>query len=421
MKAKTGTREGLAREVSPRQRGVFIKNLADFQTELARTHAGFVPGLAVWRHRKEFPALIFRALRRVQDLRGRGRELGISFQEMHLSAGVAGRPLLDALCSAPHPADFLRNGVVAVHRVLVGAIEDYLHNGDTLYDLPSVGLLEAERDELVAQMKWAETALAELATPAPDLQFATHIEELCQALPTLVREPAPRAGSPSRTSRQIGVLPFAVAALPHGFRDLEFGLDPLPAVTSYVERERFHAMNFLQEVQAADTCASLLFETPDLPWEFYFDLSRHLWDESRHAMFGERKLESIGLTAAAVGLSSNAYAMRQTLAPLDRYAVLSTQEADAFPGKHAGLKDALEHGDRMSAMTWSYDIADETQHVRYGAKWIPVMIEKIGDPRSVEQVRADAHNWRATVLASAYKLTAASMKTRSDAPVSLPK
>src|SRR5687767_11223554 len=81
----------LEKEVSPRARGLFLKNLGDFQTELARIHAGFVPAVANWQHRKELPALIFRSLRRVQDLRVRGRELGVSFQEMHLSRQVAGR------------------------------------------------------------------------------------------------------------------------------------------------------------------------------------------------------------------------------------------------------------------------------------------------------------------------------------------
>jgi hypothetical protein len=154
----------------------------------------------------------------------------------------------------------------------------------------------------------------------------------------------------------------------------------------------------------------MLFDAPDMPWEFYFDLGRHMWDEARHAMFGERKLAELGTSAQAAGLSTKAYAMRQTLTPLDRYAALSTQEADAFPGKHAGLKDSLAHGDSTSAMAWSYDIADETQHVRFGAKWIPVMIEKIGEPRSYEQVKEDACNWRVSVLAEVYKPAAATLR-----------
>ena len=130
-------------------------------------------------------------------------------------------------------------------------------------------------------------------------------------------------------------------------------------------------------------------------------------DEARHSSFGESKLLELGTSAAEVGLSSKAYALRQTLLPTDRYAALSTQEADAFPGKHAGLKDAVAHGDRLSAMAWSYDIADETQHVRFGNKWVPVLLERLGDPRSFDQVKDDARNWRQSVLAEMYKPAAA--------------
>ena len=45
----------LARKVSPRLRGCFLKNLGNFQTEHARIHAGFAPSLAVRPQRIEFP------------------------------------------------------------------------------------------------------------------------------------------------------------------------------------------------------------------------------------------------------------------------------------------------------------------------------------------------------------------------------
>ena len=403
----------LASEVSPRVRGRFIRNLADFQTELARIQAGFVPAFARWEQRKEMPALVFRSLRRVQDLRQRGRELGVSFQDMHLSSRVAGRALLDALCAATGVADWLRAGMVVTHRVLVAAIEEYLKRNDAVYDLPSVALLEADRDELRAQEKWAERALETLASSGggkPDAGWVGRIEALAANLGDELCRHSTGGGDAVTVGRRIGTLPRAEAALPEGFRHLEFGPEPLPRESVYAERERYHAVNFLQEVQAADSCASMLFEAPDMPWEFFFDLSRHLWDESRHAMFGERKLAELGTSAAAAGLSTKAYAMRQTLGPLDRYAALTTQEADAFPGKHTGLKDALAHGDATSAMAWSYDIADETQHVRFGAKWLPVLIEKTGEPRSYAQVNADACTWRVSVLAEVYKPAAATLR-----------
>jgi len=403
----------LSHEVNPRVRGLFLKNLADFQTELARVVAGFVPALVIWRQRKELPALIFRSLRRVQDLRQRGRELGVSFEEMHFSANVAGRQVLDKLCAANSPADLLQAGMIVIYGALHAAIEDYLKRNEGVYDLPSRPLLEADRDELEAQMDWAQSALRELAADTgvePDQSFVGEVTALCAALHAALREHNARSGSAITQGRRLGTLPLADARLPLGFHHLEFGPEPLPENPAYADRERYHAVNFLQEVQAADSCASMLFESPDMPWNYFFDLSRQMWDEARHAMFGEAKLLELGTNAAAAGLSTKAYAMRQTLAPLDRYAALSTQEADAFPGKHAGLKDAVAHNDELSAKAWSYDISDETQHLRFGTKWIPVMIEKIGEARSYEQVKADACNWRASVLAQVYKPAAAALK-----------
>ena len=404
----------LAKEVSPRTRGLFLKNLSDFQTELARVQAGFVPSLAVWAQRKELPGLIFRSMRRIQDLRIRGRELGVSFAEMHLSNAVAGRNLLEVLCAAPSAASFIQTALIAAPKILVEAIHDYLKRNDPLYDLPSVALLEADRDELLAQIQWGEAALVALAKDGlqPDAGFAARVAAQLPALPSALREHTAKNIAAVTQGRKIGALPLPDSILPQGFTYLEFGPTPVSPGSPYVDRARYRAINFLQEVQAADSCASLLFDTPDMPWDFYFDLSRHMWDEARHSMFGERKLIDVGSTAAVAGLSSKAYAMRQTLTPHDRYAALTTQEADAFPGKHAGLKDAVANHDSVSAMAWSYDIADETQHVRFGTKWLPVLIEKAGDPRSHEQVKADSCNWRESVLAAVYKPAAATSKSR---------
>jgi hypothetical protein len=395
----------LAANVSPRTRGLFIKNLTEFQTELARIQGGFVPAMSIWAHRKKLPMLVFQSMRRVQDLRVRVRELGLSIGQLHLSSAVAGRKLLDELCHARTEADFLQVAMVLVPRLLVTAIEDYLKDNSSVYDLPSAPLLEASRDDLNSQIKWAEEALATLkqeGSQQPELGWVEKMRTLAQELPKALHEHVSKMSNPVTVARRIGTLPFSTSVLPRGFHHLEFGPGALPLETEYPQRERYHAVNFLQEVQAADTCGSLLFEAPDMPWEFYFDISRQLWDEARHSAFGESKLLELGSNAAEVGLSNKAYAMRQTLLPADRYAALATQEADAFPGKHAGLKDSVAHGDRLSAMAWSYDIADETQHVRFGSKWIPVLLERLGDPRSFDQVKADACNWRQSVLAEVY-------------------
>ena len=51
-----------------------------------------------------------------------------------------------------------------------------------------------------------------------------------------------------------------------------------------------------------------------------------------------------------------------------------------------------------------------TQHVRYGHKWIPLMIEQLDEPRNYEQLKRDAENWRREVLGAVYAPTARSFQ-----------
>jgi hypothetical protein len=385
----------------PRERGLALRNLADFQTELARVAAGFVPSLEEWDLRCGLPLHVFADFRMVQDLRVRQRELGVIPTEIHLSASAPARRLLECLCEAPSSADALEAVYLQVKPQLLKWIEAFLQATRSVYDLPSAPLLEANRDLLRAQIAWAGEARQRLGEP--DAIFQARVLVALGELETELGVLERRRSEPVRAARKLGRLPLADGALPRGFTP-RATLPKAPTADSpYPERERFFAMNFMMEMQATDSCASILFEAPDMPWDFYFDAARHMWDESRHATFGELKLKSLGIAFRDVPLSTTAYRLRQTLTAHDRYAALTTQEADAFPGKHQGLKAALDHHDSIGAMTWSYDIADETQHVRFGQKWLPGLIKAAGDPRSPDQVRADAENWRANVLAVTYR------------------
>ncbi len=384
----------------PRERGVSLKNLADFQTELARVAAGFVPGMEDWAVRNELPLHVFSDLRMVQDLRVRHKELGVAPGEIHLSQAVPAREILELLCEAPTSADALEAIYALTKARLVTWIKEGMQSALGVYDLPSTPLLEANVELLQKQIAWAEKGRAALGGVNQD--YLTKVNLALAGLSDALSNPERRRAERVRRGRGMGRLPLLNGATPRGFA-ARATIPPVPTEDSpYSDRERYFAMNFLQEVQASDSCASILFEAPDMPWDFYFDAARHMWDESRHSMFGQVKLASLGIPVNEVALSSTAYRLRQTIAPHDRYAALTTQEADAFPGKHQGLKAALENNDAVGAMTWSYDIADETQHVRYGQKWLPTLIKAMEDPRSPDQVKADAENWRATVLTITY-------------------
>ena len=195
----------LAIDVSPRTRGLFIKNLADFQTELARVHAGFVPAMIIWAHRKKLPMLIFQSMRRIQDLRVRARELGLSLGQLHLSTGVACRGLLDELCHAQTPADLLHAGMILIPRLLATAIDDYLKNNNGVYDSPSAPLLEASRNELNLQIKWAEEAVSTLKRDTgqqPQADWVDKVTALAAGLPEALEEHTHKTAKPMCAGRR---------------------------------------------------------------------------------------------------------------------------------------------------------------------------------------------------------------------------
>ena len=343
---------------------------------------------------------VFSDFRIVQDLRVRHRELGVACSEVHLSRAVPCAELLELLAEAPASADALEAIYGRTKPRLAAWLEECADATRDIYDLPSLPLIEANRELLRKQAAWVAATAPALGTPNPG--FLRRVDVALERLQAALSSAERRRAEPVHGARQIGRLPLMDGVTPRGFASSATRAPKPDDDAPYVDHERFYAMNFLQEVQAADSCAALLFDAPDMPWDFYFDAARHMWDESRHSMFGQKKLIALGIPLSGVALSSTAYRLRQTLAPHDRYAALTTQEADAFPGKHQGLKEALRHNDALGSMTWSYDIADETQHVRYGQKWLGPLAKAMGDPRSVDQVKADAENWRATVLKVSY-------------------
>lgn len=388
----------------PKARGNFLRAAADFQTELLRVIAGFLPGVGNWELRREVSHQIYRDARRVQDLRSRCKELNSGAAGKHLSQGVPGVELITTLCAAPDALTAYGAIYGVVKPSLKQALHDYLCDDLRVFDAPSIPVVEDNIEELEKQTVWAEKTLGP-ACAGNGNDWWRRIAGLAAGLGDALARGSSIGVQPVREGRKIGSLPIQRSVLPDGFSEGS-ATRPDAEASEYREREIFHAHNFLMEIQAADSCASLLFEAPDMPWEFYFDVARHMWDETRHCHFGEIKLHALGCDFQKMGLSNVAYVMRQTLHPLDRYAALTTQEADAFPGKHAGLKDAIAHGDDLGARAWSYDISDETQHVRFGHKWIPLMIEATDDPRSYEEIKRDAANWRRDVLASSYATAA---------------
>jgi hypothetical protein len=148
----------------------------------------------------------------------------------------------------------------------------------------------------------------------------------------------------------------------------------VPGADRPVHERLWWMMNVrLQEMHVSELIASVIAEWRDQPWEFYHDLARHLWDETRHCMLGEVAFAGQGI--AFYSLPSHvgfAEYPNSQLAPPERYAFLWGIEQNLMTktGKQAEVALAKAGEDELATNFQDFDWADEVLHAQIGRKWL---------------------------------------------------
>jgi uncharacterized ferritin-like protein (DUF455 family) len=143
--------------------------------------------------------------------------------------------------------------------------------------------------------------------------------------------------------------------------------------------------HYATEIQVVDPMCYVFYGVDDMPFEFYVDLSRHIWDESRHHLMGVRRLRQLGYDLKDVPLPFQEEALQQ----LESYygSLTMIGESCSFNRKRDSLKAYYERGDIISGMTAEIDITDERSHVRFGKKWVPQLYrQRFGDSSSLTEI-----------------------------------
>ena len=120
--------------------------------------------------------------------------------------------------------------------------------------------------------------------------------------------------------------------------------------------------------------APIIADSGDAPFERRRELSRQLWDETRHAMMGEVALERQGVPFHSFPIEIQAsMALNTRFDPRDAHLLLWVIEQDlmtAAAGKKHEHEIAAMHGDRLLMTFQDFDWADEVLHARTGRRWI---------------------------------------------------
>jgi hypothetical protein len=364
------------------------------EQETMRIFAGWLPATALFELKCEYGRTIWESSQHVNALYLRLREIqSPAFQK---PADPAIIRLMQEMLHAPNEIAL----AVAYWRVLKPAVIAAMKNhAETTFpntDLPSVYALDHIVLDQEAQAKRMESLLAQFQKQgridATVLTWEKYTRELLAAAGGVTGDEARPAGTPVAPAvRKNFVFPREVAR-DQRFTNLggDVGMGSRPPEEDYEAHTRMEFERYSTEMLAAETVADVMFHVTDMPWEFQHDSARHLYDEVRHCLIGYDWLKRHGGDPFSTPQFLQVFKWRTRFTPVQQYCMLTMgNEVNAFPYRHRRLAAHEKSGDRYSEQQVRYDVADETQHVRFGRRWLTDLIKASGEKRSEEKFIAD--------------------------------
>ena len=277
---------------------------------------------------------------------------------------------------------------------LIRALENHETATFPNSDLPSVYAIRHTLLDLRAQADRMRPLLVEAEQPGritPDaLVWEKYVRQLLGAAGGIDgrsdRSPHPLVPPACRTEFR---LPLE-AGRDERFTQRGSDAEAQPAEEEYERHTLEEFERYSTEMLAAETVAVVMYSLSDMPWEFQFDSARHLYDEVRHCLMGFEWMRRHGLDPFQSPQYLQVFRWRSQFPPVTQYCMLTMgNEVHAFPYRHRRVEAHVKAGDKLSEQFVRYDIADETQHVRFGRRWLPELLKKIGEERSVDHFTKD--------------------------------
>ena len=263
-----------------------------------------------------------------------------------------------------------------IHRQLLASYEEYLETTNPLADAPTCDLIETFLIPLRASVERLRAHLdqlgisAEASLPSDLQKFAVAVGEI--------------AGFRARgelVARERSTQPFVVPRKAGRDAGLNRVWDYVrPPMEDVADHLAYMLGIRLSEINVAEGLAVVLCETKDMPWEFYWDISRHLWDEVRHSIMGEAAIEATFGTTGAIPMREYESAYCMEASALEQYATLGLEIEGAqmkYPigkrGEWEFCRDTAKHP--LMTTFQDFDWADEVLHVTIAKRqlneWFP--------------------------------------------------
>jgi hypothetical protein len=301
---------------------------------------------------------------RCHSLRNRLREMRTAKVRID---GLVNEALAIFLDEASHEDDSNEVARIVwwIHRELLVSYEDYLATTNPLADAPTCELIETFLLRLRATVACLQDYLDKVGVPELERDLPSRLRKFADAAGGV--DGAKQRGQP--VSRERSTEPFAVSRRPGRDAALnrvwDYVKPPMEDVSDY-----FAYMLGIRfsEINVAEGLAVVLCETKEMPWEFYWDISRHLWDEVRHSMMGEAAIEATFGTVSAIPMRDYESVYCMEAPALEQYATLGLEIEGTqmkYPigkrGEWEFCRDAVKNP--LMTTFQDFDWADEVLHV----------------------------------------------------------
>lgn len=349
---------------------------------LFRCGAGQLPARSHWHLKAALGKHLYEDAEAVGSLRARIVELRTSPLMLQKEPNVTLTLLFEELIQAQSDMELLVGVYRVIKPALLKAYTQHIANTQPLVDYPTIRLLKVLSSDLREQMEWGENMIQSLHSDGESLEqadeFERRISEYLAAAGGITGEYGASIQVPARwRSGKTYELPKQAVRDAKRMGPPALGRTAIPNQSDDPIRLKLLDMmkSRQEEMAAVENVASVIYDQLHMPWEFYQDLARHLWDEVRHALFGQAAMEAEGIDWMALRQYVGGYDPLIDKLPAQRYALLSIgfeEKAMRRPGKIAEYefcRDEAKHP--LMERFQDYDWADEVTHAAFGRKWTP--------------------------------------------------
>lgn len=367
-----------------------LKCFHSFEYDLLRYVIGFVPNISTFEGKCRLVRHSYEDFKRTRAIRERIQDFGVIHPEKQIQA--AWTNVVRHLMTASDEDYFVATLYRVIKPIQVNAYRTYIESTLRLNDAPSVEAIEDHLPALERQIawgkQWIEAGNIGYEKEQEIEEFETEVREHIRCLGDLYNSFEPDSVMALTDYPEYTIPKDMKLETRFAWRSAERIYEGL---NGGVENPSHHSYTHFTELPVIDICATIVYDGRHMSFEYIADFVRQTWDEVRHSQMGFSRLQSMGIDPYQVPIPVGHYRAYCGVSLLERISALTqVGEACSFAPKRAWVKMAMENGDRLTALEHDFDMVDEKNHVKFGARWLKEIMVKTQEVRTPEQVVSDA-------------------------------